>query len=152
MLASSKSGTDIGSLLHGYQLCAATEGKSPNYISLVNTSVKLFAHFLEEGGFSTDVTKIEAQHIKGFILQLQSANRFTAHPFAKPQDNGLSGHTINAYMRSLRAFWSWLEVERIIWRNPFSRLKIPKAPKKVIPTFSEEQIQTLLTQADTSSP
>lgn len=101
---SQKRKTDMAYLIDGYALCSQSEGKSPNYISLVSTSVKLFAHFLEEGGFSTDVTKIEAQHIKGFILQLQSVNRFTAHPFAKPQDNGLSGHTINAYMRSLRAF------------------------------------------------
>ena len=55
-------------------------------------------------------------------------------------------------MRSLRAFWHWLETEGIIEANPFHQIKIPKAPKKVIPTFSEEQIRALLAQIDTSSP
>lgn len=149
---SKKPKTDLGYLIGSYALCSRSEGKSPNYISLVTTSVKLFLRYLEERGLSTNVTEIEAQHIKVFILQLQSVNRFMAHPFAKPQNSGLSGHTINGYMRSLRAFWCWLEHEGIIEQNPFSRLKIPKAPKKVIPTFAEEQIRALVGQVDTSCP
>jgi hypothetical protein len=35
VLASSKSCYDIGTLLHGYQLCAASEGKSPNSLAIV---------------------------------------------------------------------------------------------------------------------
>ena len=47
-------------------------------------------------------------------------------------------------MRSIRAFWSWLASEEIIGTNLFSKLKIPKPPKKVIATFSEYQIVLLL--------
>jgi len=55
-------------------------------------------------------------------------------------------------MRSIRAFWSWLEAEEIVTRNPFAQLRIPKAPKKVIPTFSHEQLKALLSQVNTLSP
>ena len=47
-------------------------------------------------------------------------------------------------MRSIRAFWSWLVEEEVIESNPFSKLKIPKPPKKIIPTFSLYQIESLL--------
>lgn len=147
-----KHSTELGSLIDGYRLCARSEGKSPNYVSLVTASVKSLLRYLRANDLPTDVFGISTQHIRGFILDLQSVNRFAAHPFAKPQDTKLAGHTVNTYMRSLRAFWRWLEDEQIIEQNPFSRLKVPKAPKRVIPTFSEEQIRALLAQVDTSSP
>ena len=47
-------------------------------------------------------------------------------------------------MKSTRAFWSWLVSEEIIDTNPFSKLKIPKPPKKVMATFSPYQVESLL--------
>jgi len=147
-----KESTDLATLIQGYNLCAQSEGKSTNYINLVTACIGLFIKYLEANGLPTTVSGINAQHIRGFIIHLQSVNRFANHPFAKPQEGGLSGHTINTYMRSLRAFWSWLESEEIIVDNPFSRLRIPRAPTKVIPTFSEEQYRALLAQVDITSP
>jgi site-specific recombinase XerD len=144
VLASSKSCIDIGSLLHGYQLCAATEGKSTNSLAIVISSVTYLYNFLNSNGLSTDVTQIGTQEMRAFILYLQRKRCFTNHPYSKAQQRGLSGHTINTYMRSIRAFWSWLVSEEIIGTNPFSKLKIPKPPKKVMVTFSSYQIESLL--------
>ncbi len=143
--------TEVEQLIEGYKFCARAEGKSNNYICLVASSVEFLRQYLEAKNLSTDVTKISVQAIRGFILHLQSATRFSIHPFARPQAGNLSGCTINTYMRSIRAFWSWLTVEGIIEENPFSQLKIPKAPQKVVPTFSDEQVKDLLAQADKSS-
>ena len=44
----------------------------------------------------------------------------------------------------MRIFFSWLVSEDIIDANPFERVKIPRSPRKVIPTFSDSQIQELL--------
>ncbi len=63
MLASSKSYRDIGSLLHGYQLCAATEGKSPNTLAIVTNSVTYLYDSLSSNGLSTDVTHIGAEEM-----------------------------------------------------------------------------------------
>ncbi len=144
MLASSKSGTDIGSLLYGYQLCAATEGKSSNSLAIVISSVTYLYDFLSSNGLSTDVTQIGAGEMRAFIIYLLQKRCFSNHPYSKPQQKGLSGHTINTYMRPIRAFWSWLVEEEIITSNPFSRIKIPKPPMKVIATFSTSQIGSLL--------
>jgi len=75
VLASSKFATDIGSLLHGYQLCAATEGKSPNTIAIVTNSVRYLYDFLSSNGLSTDVTQIGTEEIRAFILHLQQKRR-----------------------------------------------------------------------------
>jgi len=52
----------------------------------------------------------------------------------------------------VRAFWSWLAGEGIIDENPFARVKIPRAPRKVIPTFSPSQIRALLGAIDSTTP
>ena len=151
MLASPDSCTNIGSLLHGYQLCAATEGKSQNSITIVIRSVGYLQDFLNSNGLSNDVTCIGSREIRGFIYYLQQKRCFSNHPYSHAQPRGLSGHSINTYLRSIRAFWSWLVEEEIIDFNPFSKLRIPKAPRKVITAFSQPQIESLLNAISTST-
>lgn len=111
--------TELGQLIEGYKLCARAEGKSANYISLVASSVEFLRQYLEASGLPTDVTEINVQSIRGFILHLQSTTRFALHPFARPQASRLSGYAVNTYMRSIRAFWSWLEAEEIVTQIQF---------------------------------
>jgi site-specific recombinase XerD len=87
-----------------------------------------------------------------FILYLQQKRCFSNHRFNHVQDRGLSGHTINCYLRSLRIFFSWLVSEDIVEYNPFERVKIPRPPRKVIPTFSDSQIQELLNAIGAGTP
>jgi site-specific recombinase XerD len=54
-------------------------------------------------------------------------------------------------MRSIRAFWSWLVEEDIIDTNPFSRLRIPKPPRKIIITFLQSHLQSLLSVINRSA-
>jgi site-specific recombinase XerD len=137
-------------LLHGYRLCAATEGKSPNAIAIVSNSVRYFQDFLIYQGQTADVTQISQHEIRAFILYLQQKKCFSNHRFNHAQDRGLSGHTINCYLRSLRIFFSWLVSEGIIEGNPFERVKIPRPSRKVVLTFSEHQIRQLLSTIDIS--
>lgn len=61
-----------------------------------------------------------------------------------------SGYTVNCYLRSIRAFFSWLVSEGTIAQSPFDRVKIPRPPRKVIPAFSQHQIRQLLAAVDFS--
>ena len=88
--------TELAYLINGYALCARSEGKSPKYISLVTTSVRFFTRYLKENGLSDRRHRDWAQQIRGFVLHLQSVNRFAVHPFTKAQASGLSGHTVNS--------------------------------------------------------
>jgi site-specific recombinase XerC len=97
------------------------------------SSVRYLGEFLYAQGLSTDVADIGANEIRMFRVHLQQKNRFSSHPYAKSQQGKLSGHTVSCYLRSLRAFWSWLVSEGIVDSNPFHKVKIPKPPRKAEP-------------------
>ena len=155
MLASSKTeqatSTELGQLIGGYRLCARSEGKSKNTIDIVANSVGYFEGFLRSEGLPTDVTRIGVREIRAFILYLQQKRCFSNHRFSRRQERGLSSHTVNCYLRSIRAFWSWLIAEEIITNNLFLKVKLPRPVRKVIPVFSENQIVQLLSVIDTST-
>lgn len=147
-----QSGTRLEKLLDGYRLSSLSDGKSPNTIAIVEASVRYLEEFLTNRGLSTDVTEIGVNELRHFSVYLRGQPRFAHHRFTKPQGGQLSGHTINGYMRALQAFWAWLERESFIQENPFARLRIPKAPKKVIPIFNEMQLRQLFAVIDIMSP
>ena len=144
--------TELDTLVRGYRLCAATEGKSQKTIRITTSSLHTLKQFLEVKGYSTDINRITSQELREFILYLQQVRCFEHHPFTKAQDRGLSGHAINCYLRATRAFWSWLMREEIIISNPFARVKIPKPPQKVIATFSESQLTSMLKLIPVANP
>jgi site-specific recombinase XerD len=139
-------------MIQGYRLCARTEGKSENTIRIYTTALTTLKDFLEARRYPADVTEIGAHELREFILHLQQVKAFEHHPFTKPRDKGLSGHAINCYLRAIRTFWSWLVHEEIIMSSPFSRVKIPKPPKKIIATFSEKQLNAILRVINTTTP
>ena len=139
-------------LLDGYRLSSLSEGKSPSTISIVESSVRYLLEFMVSNELAADIAKIGTNELRRFIVYLKEQPRFAHHRFTRPQDGHLSGHTINGYMRALQSFWSWLEKEELITENPFAKMKIPKAPKKIIPTFTEEQLRQLFSSIDTTSP
>lgn len=151
-LLQKKSTNQLDKLLEGYRLSAQSEGKSPNTIAIVAASVRYLQEFLTANNRSTNVSEVGVEELWRFIVYLRERPRFAHHRFTRPQGGHLSGHTINGYLRALRAFWSWLKREDFIEENPFTRLKIPKAPKKVIPIFTEEQLHQLFAAIDVTSP
>lgn len=134
---------ELDKLLEGYLLSAKSEGKSPNTISIVAASVGYLVHFLRYSSRSTRVRDIGVRELREFIVYLREQPRFAHHRFTAPQVGHLSGHTVNGYLRALQSFWAWLKTEDIIEGNPFTRLKIPKAPRKVIPIFTEDHLHRL---------
>lgn len=150
-LDKAETSTELNSLIEGYSLCARSEGISENTILLTRRAVTYLRNFLSRSGLPTNTESIGISEIRRFILYLKEAQRFERHPYIKSHDRKLTGHTINCYLRSISSFWSWLSKEGFINSNPFARVKIPKAPKKVIAPFSEEQVQSLLEAIDNST-
>jgi site-specific recombinase XerD len=144
--------TSLNTLLETYKIQARTEGKTENTLRIYTTALTIFQRFQELKGYSTDVTRIGPEEIREFISYLQNTRAFMEHPFTGPQKKGLTGHTINCYLRAIRAFWSWLLAEEFIEVNPFDRVKVPKAPKKVITPFSNDQLRAFFGVIDTKSP
>lgn len=56
----------------------------------------------------------------------------------------VSENTVNTYMRAWRAFFNYLADENYLTDNPYAGVKLLKTEKRVIETFSKEQIRQLL--------
>jgi integrase/recombinase XerD len=143
---------DLGTLIQSYRLNARIEGKSQKTIDIYTTALTILEKFLKDEGLSTNVNEIGRNEFKRFILFLQRTPAYRNHPYTKQQNRGLTGHTINGYLRAIRAFWNWLEAEDIIMDNPFARIKVPKPPKKVVLPFTDDHVMQMLGVIDTSTP
>ena len=60
----------------------------------------------------------------------------------------LSPQSIETYARAVRAFFGYLYREEMIARNPMQKVKMPKVPKVAVPTFSQKEIEALVSQPD----
>jgi len=125
-------------LIQGFQLSCQAEGKSPRTVEWYTAFLLRFLKFLQSNGLPTIIDSIHKDHIRAFIRYLQTEAR-TPH-----KGMPLSGATVQGYVRTLKAFYSWATREEYIETNPVVKIPIPKAPIKLINTFSSEHIAKLL--------
>ncbi len=135
--------------LVAYKTYAGAEGKSPKTVAWVVTSVGYFAEFLEPR--QQDISTITANDLRRFIIALQARTKYAHHPYNKPQQAKLSSQSIKTYCRAITAFFGFLEREDFVKSNVMAKVKMPKVPDKVVPTFSEKEVERLLAQADKRS-
>ncbi len=76
--------------------------------------------------------------LRDYLAELQT--RSNGH---RPQDH-LSPFTIEGRYRSLKTFFNWLALERLITANPMERLRRPRLPRRLVPRLTEDQVRALL--------
>jgi integrase/recombinase XerD len=131
----------LGDFLFVYRKFAVTENKSPRTIESVTDAVHHFDRYLKG---CSDILQVQGKHLRTYIESLQQRDRWSNHPTIKTGQGKLSPHSIAAYVRSIKAFWSWLKREGFIEEDPLARIKVPKAPRKVINTLISDQVNKLL--------
>jgi len=135
-----------------YRICAQAEGKSQRSIDWDGANLERFSQFLKREQPGSSIADIGSPEARRFILHLQNdVRRWETSPFIS-DTKGLSPLTIHGYARAIKAFWSWLVDEGYIAENSMARLKCPRTPRKIIPTFSTEQIQRLMSALDPRTP
>ncbi|MFC2031980.1 tyrosine-type recombinase/integrase [Chloroflexota bacterium] len=127
----------LENLIQGFRLSCQAEGKSPKTVEWYTGFLMRFMRFLESNGFPVTLNIISRDNIRAFILYLQAEAR-TPHK-GKP----LSGFTIQGYVRTLKSFFSWAVREGYIESNMMAGVPVPKAPVKIINSFTPEQIARL---------
>ncbi|HEY96316.1 MAG TPA: tyrosine-type recombinase/integrase [Dehalococcoidia bacterium] len=143
---------DLVRLTESYALCLGTEGKSTKTITWYIANLNRFANFLKKNSLSVSVTDIGKEEARQFITYLQNdVIRWEENPSIH-DDKPLSAYSIQGYVRTIKAFWSWLLIEEYITHNRMAGLKLPRTPRKVVHTFSHEQIQKLIGVIDTKHP
>ena len=59
---------------------------------------------------------------------------------------------MNCYLRAIRAAFNRWVNEGLLSSTPFTKVRVPKAPKKVIPIFSQEQLRAFFAAIDPKTP
>lgn len=95
-------------------------------------------YFIEFVG-DKKVTDISLLDIKEYQLYLGKRSKIFV--IASNRKETLSKTTIQTYIRHLRVFINWLYDEEYIKENIGIRMKIPKAPKKIVSILSDDEIK-----------
>jgi site-specific recombinase XerD len=137
--------TTLSDALAAYRIFAQTEGKSPKTVRWITSSLGYFSAFL---GDHQDIAEINGNDLRRFIIALRERHKFASHPYTRPMEATISLQFIQTYARAVRAFFGFLHREGFIKRNPMEKVKMPKVPYKVVPTFSGHDVEKLLCQPD----
>ncbi len=128
----------IENLLQRYSLDVRARGGSEETIQHTTMVMKFFTDFI--GGID-DVTELEADDLKRFIVYLRQKKKWSGLPHVK--DEKLGAIAVNTYTRALKGFFNWLVRENIIEVNPFSGVPTPKLPKVLPKVFAEQEMKTV---------
>ncbi len=125
-------------LIQGFIFSCKVEAKSICTIEWYEAFLFRFRRYLLANTPNDNLVNINKMQIKTYInyLQTSAINQHTGKP--------LSGATIQGYVRTLKAFFSWAKRENYIKTNPMSGIAMPKAEKKILNTFTSDQVTRLI--------
>jgi len=114
---------------------------SPKTVEAYLCDVTKFAHFL-----SQDENKIDEPLLKN--ASLTDFQNFTQHLYNEKAKASSQARAIS----SLKAFYSFLQYEKIIEQNPTELLEAPKTGRTLPDVLSVHEIESILTAIDLSTP
>ena len=124
-------------------------------------SLRLFERWCKEQMKIDDVDQVTESVIRRYINDLQERGKYTFycndeqkktnHPdrrrdFRKP----IRVTTINNYIRNLRAFFNWLDIECVTKKNPMKKIRQLKTNRKAKEFISDEDFKRLISCLDKS--
>ncbi|NPV08445.1 MAG: tyrosine-type recombinase/integrase [Anaerolineae bacterium] len=123
------------------------EGKSRKTRDWYEESLNQFQAYLEAEGLPARLGGIGIQEVRGFVLYLQSKDKWDGHPTTPCRGVGLSAISVGTRVRAIRAFFAWLHREGFTEEDLPAELKVPKAPQKLAPVLAKE-IESLIGAID----
>lgn len=117
-----------------------SEGKSPKTIAWYESALNDFAHWLDCKQLPHVLATFTLENLRAYAVELQ--DRAVRDPNASGSRPGrrLSEHSVDNYLRALRAFSNWLFVEGYTTQHTLARLKTPRLPQKVKDILTPEEI------------
>lgn len=122
-----------------------SEGKSQQTIEWYEDSMRQFMSWLEHQQLPCTLGNFTLDRVRAFAAHLQQRDVFEGHPGVPTQRRRLSDHSVNSYLRALRAFSNWLYAEAYTSEHLLARLKLPRVTKKVQDILTPEEIVTVAT-------
>ncbi len=143
---------DMMELTNRYQLSNQADGKSPRTVGWYTEMLRAFSGYLSANHDACDLTALNIDTARGYVLYLNQKPRFEGHPYIPAQPNLLSPRTVQCHVRALKAFSSWLYAEGYTLDNRLKNLKIPKAPVVVVEPLTPEEIKKVTASINKKSP
>jgi integrase/recombinase XerD len=111
--------------------------------------LKLLVHFLADLCNIAELEQVTVLHLRQCVQHLSNNPIEEKHRVYVGNDGVVSISTVRSYIRVWKAFFNWCYQEELIDNNPVKRLKQPKEIKKIIPAFTQEHIEKMLSVCDT---
>lgn len=140
----------MSSAVDSFLLNCHVKNLSPRCIRWYALILRIFTTYVANEFPDVSPDQITPEHLRQYIRYLQ-AERPRYDRVAGNIGRGLATNTINGHIRTLRVFFGFLAVEGKIPHNSMESVKQQKGEKKVIQTFSDEQVVALLAQPDRKS-
>ncbi len=121
---------DLTKLILHFEQSNKAEGKSPKTVSWYTEMLAVFVKF----------KKLRDKRIVLDEFNIVNARDFVIHE----QQRGLSPFTIQARVRALKSFSSWLVAEGYTPYNPLINLKLPKVPINLIEPLNDDEVNKLV--------
>jgi site-specific recombinase XerD len=122
-------------VLRRYLLWHEAEGHSRKTESNYRKVLGLFFAYLKSEHQVEDLNHVEVEHVRAWLVYLRNV----------PTNRGelRSSKTVENYARHLLGFLHWCVAEEVIDHDPTERVRVPKAEKKHIRVFSDEEVRAL---------
>ena len=138
-----KNNIPLDKLIRHYESFNRTEAKFPRIISWYSDTLYAFEEFLKRRG-SALLRNAGINEVREFILYLQEKEKRNGNGRTCNKGSKLSPFTVQGFVRSLKAFYSWLYREGYTDMNELARLRLPKTPKNLVQTLSQDEIRQIL--------
>ena len=143
-----KDNISLDKLILQFEAFNRSEGKTAKTVRWYNTSLGLFVDYLQSCNVKPFLGSVDIEVVREYILHLQKRCKFDDHPSTPRQEELLSPISIQCYVRAIKAFFNWLFKEKYTKEHRLEKLKVPKAPQKLIDPLTDAEIAAILSSID----
>lgn len=130
-----KSHQSIEALFDKFYSAKVAEGRAMRTLDQYKQNFASFISYLDEKGITRDVSEINVDLIRSYILYMKDEMvRFKNNRFKSEEEKttGLSASTINTRLKTLRVLFKFLEDEDQVEFNPMKMVKDVSEPQEHI--------------------
>jgi integrase/recombinase XerD len=138
----------VEDMLDYYRQCLEAANRSQKTIGWYMDILRRFFAFLESSKLIKPVPELGIKEIREYISYLQKSVKWPNHQGTAEEKGSLSPHSIQGYIRGIKAFWSWLTGEGYVEENALAGFPLPKVPQYVVKTLTSDHLKKLLASID----
>ena len=129
-----------------------TKRPSPHTIVSYTYILRVLMSALETVCGVTELERVTVIHLRQCVEHLLT-NPVLATKSRRLPDNGKTLYiaTVRNHIKVWKTFFTWCFQEELLDKNPVLRLSSPRADKRIIPAFSDEQVEKMLSCFDLST-